>query len=145
MALLMGTLRRGVYIKQYTILDLRALARWSYRISPVSLLVGWLPPYLENGSNDFLQTLQLFRDRYSKKTDRALFLKKNLVSYKKIQTCIFRCFFDHFSLNMLTILLKSSEMVEKALKNTRLNFFIRNQIFFQKKGSVSLLRISIPK
>ena len=77
-------------------------------------------------------------------TDRAFFLKKNLVSYKKIQTCIFRCFFDHFSLTMLTILLKSSEMVEWKVRNNSWKFQVREKSGTHFFGAVSKLSFLSP-
>ena len=67
-------------------MDLRALARWSYKIGPVGpfstlvevrlgIVVG--PSiFLDNRSKDLHETWHDCRDRYSKKTDESFFVKK---------------------------------------------------------------------
>ena len=71
----------------------------------------------ENRSKDFFETLQLFRDRYSKKTDESFFRKKFRIIQKLKENCIFRWLFELSSKTTLTILLKSSEMVDNIARN----------------------------
>ena len=68
-------------------------------------------------SEDFSETWQLFRDQYSKKNVRARFSKKNPVSYKKIDLCFFEYLKFCYVKTTLTILFKSSEMVDWKVRN----------------------------
>ena len=51
------------------------------------------------------------------KGDRALFSKKSPVSYKKIDLCFFEYLKFCYVKTTLTILLKSSEMVDWKVRN----------------------------
>ena len=46
-------------------------------VENVGWLVGWLPPYLENGCNDFDETWHGLTEWKSKESDRARFFEKN--------------------------------------------------------------------
>ena len=71
----------------------------------------------ENCSKDFADFWSEVRYRYSEKSDEALFSKKNFLNDPGKKNCIFRWFLDHFSKTTVTILLKSSEMVDNIVRN----------------------------
>ena len=78
------------------------------------MLVGsWKTLFLENGSNDFLETLHDVRHQKVKKSDTAGFFEKWLDHPISRKTCIFEGFFEIFSETTLTILVLKRQNVEE--------------------------------
>merc|ERR1712096_93362 len=95
-------------------------ARWSYRISPVGWLVGWLVGDLHTWKTAltiFFKLCNYLGIDILRRLTEPFFLKKNLVSYKKIVMCFFGYLKFCQKETTLTILLKLSKMVDNNERN----------------------------